>query len=74
MFGIDAIAGIAGGLLGGGDKGGGGGPIKQDQTGQLSSGSGEFNFGGSKTPGWIWPVVIGVVAIVGLFIWKPWKA
>ena len=73
MFGIDAIAGIAGGLLGG-DKGGGGGPIKQSQDGnQLHSGSGEFNFGGGKTPGWLWPVVLGVVAIVGLLAWKPWK-
>lgn len=58
-------------LLGGAGKGGGaGGPIKQSQDGNtISSGTGEFNFGGSKVPGWIWPVV--VVAV--LFIWKPWK-
>ena len=67
---------MAAGLLGGGgDKGGGGGPIKQSQDGnQLASGSGEFNFGGGP-PKWLWPVVLGVVVLVGLiaWIWKPWK-
>lgn len=74
MFGIDTVVGLAGGLLGGGDKGGAGGPIKQSQDGsQLNSGTGEFNFGGGA-PKWLWPVVLGVVAIVGLLAWKPWKA
>lgn len=65
---------MAAGLLGGGgDKGGGGGPIKQSQDGNsITSGTGDFNAGGGPPP-WLWPVVLGVVAIVGLLIWKPWK-
>ena len=64
----------AAGLLGGGgDKGGGGGPIKQSQDGNsLTSGTGDFNAGGGP-PKWLWPVVLGVVLLVGLLVWKPWK-
>ena len=70
-----ALIPAAAGLLGGGAKGGGGGgPIKQSQDGNtLVSGTGEFNFGGGGMPPWIWPVVLGGVALAGLFIWKPWK-
>jgi hypothetical protein len=69
--------GIAGSLLGGGGGGGGmSGPsssAKGSQDGNaLSSGGGGFKVGGGA-PDWLWPVVIGAVAIVGLLMWKPWK-
>lgn len=71
------LLGMAGGLLGGGGGGGGmSGPsssAKGSQDGNaLSSGAGGFSVGGGA-PRWLWPVVIGVVALVGLFMWKPWK-
>lgn len=72
MFGIDAIAGIAGGLLGG-DKGGGGGPVKQSQDGNKLSSGGTFNVGGGSVPGWLWPVLLVVGGLAALFMWQPWK-
>ena len=68
-----ALIPAAAGLLGGGDKGAAGGPIKQSQDGNsLTSGTGDFSVGGGP-PKWLWPVVLGVVAVVGLLAWKPWK-
>lgn len=71
MFGIDAIAGLAGGLSGGGGGGKAPSSTKQSQDGNtLSSGGGGFNVGGG-TPKWVWPVLLGFGG-VGLlvFLWK----
>lgn len=70
------LASLAGGLAGGGGGGASGkGPSSSasgSQDGNTLRSGGSFSVGGGA-PGWLWPVVLGVVAVVGLLVWKPWK-
>lgn len=66
MFGLDTIAGVAGGLAGGG---GGPSSARGSQDGNTLGSGTAGSVLGSGAPPWLWPVVIGVVVVVGLFAW-----
>lgn len=68
MFGLTAVADIAGGFLGGGKGGAPGGPIRQSQDGNtLRSGTGDFTVGLPK-----WALIagaVGAVIVLGGALW-----